>query len=169
MVILCSAMEARSDGVEVAQIFGINQGSDGFFMERHPKMGPLNTATAGIFLAGACQGPKDIPDTVAQASGAAAQALKLAIRGKVEIPCTTAWIDPDVCQGCRTCIRVCEHSAIKFDEKREISVVNQALCKGCGNCTVTCQNSAAHIWQFGENRILTEFDGIVEGLQAVGV
>ena len=169
MVILCSAIEARRDGVEVARIFGINQGSDGFFMERHPKMGPLNTATAGIFLAGACQGPKDIPDTVTQASGAAAQALKLAIRGKVEIPCTTAWIDPDVCEGCRTCIRVCEHSAIEFDEKREISVVNQALCKGCGNCTLTCQNNAAHIWQFGENQILTEFDGVVEGLRAVSV
>nr|MBC8419636.1 (2Fe-2S)-binding protein [Desulfobacterales bacterium] len=77
MVILCAAIEARKDTSEVAKIFGINQGEDGFFLERHSKLAPLKTAMDGIFLAGACQGPKDIPDTVSQASGAAAQALEL--------------------------------------------------------------------------------------------
>ena len=169
MVILCSAMEARKDTTDVAKLFGINQGTDGFFSEEHPKLAPLNTVMSGIFLAGACQGPKDIPDTVAQASGAAAQALELAIRGKVEIPYTTAWIDPDVCEGCLTCIKECEHGAIEFDERRGVSVVNQAICKGCGICASTCANSAAHLWQFRERQILTEFDGIMEGLQAVAV
>jgi len=169
MVILCAAIEARKDTSEVAKIFGINQGEDGFFLERHSKLAPLKTAMDGIFLAGACQGPKDIPDTVSQASGAAAQALELAIRGKVEIPTTIAWIDPEMCQGCLTCINLCEYSAIEFNEQKGVSVVNQAICKGCGICAGNCQNSAAHVWQFREKRIYTEFDGIVEGLQAVGM
>lgn len=169
MVILCSAMEARKDASHVAKILGINQGADGFFSEEHAKLAPFNTAMAGVFLAGACQGPKDIPDTVAQASGAAAKALELAIRGKVEIPYTTAWIDPDVCESCLTCIKACEYGAIEFDEKRGVSVVNQAACEGCGVCASSCPNGAAHLWQFKEKQILTEFDGIMEGLQMAAI
>jgi heterodisulfide reductase subunit A len=169
MVVLCAAIEARKDATDVAKIFGINQGEDGFFAEKHAKLAPLNTAISGIFLAGACQGPKDIPDTVAQASGAAAQALDLAIRGKVEIPSTIAWIEPELCEGCLTCVKACEHGAIEFNEKMGVSVVNQAVCKGCGICASVCANGAAHLWQFKEKEILTEYDGIMEGLQAVAV
>ena len=169
MVILCAAIEARKDTAEVAKIFGVNQDKDGFFRESHPKLGPLNSATSGIFLAGACQGPKDIPDTVAQASGAAAKALELAIQGKAEIPITMAWIDQDACQGCLECIKQCTYGAIDFNEWRRVSMVNQAICKGCGDCADACPNDAAHIWQFSENQILTEHDGIMEGLQAVGM
>jgi heterodisulfide reductase subunit A len=169
MVILCAAIEARKDASEVSRMFGISQGNDGFFMERHSKLAPLQTAMDGIFLAGACQGPKDIPDTVSQASGAAAQALELAIRGTVEIPTTIAWIDPDMCQGCLTCIDLCEYAAIDFDEQRKVSVVNQAVCKGCGICASNCSSSAAHVWQFRDRRIYTEFDGIIEGLHAAGM
>ena len=104
MVVLCTAMEARKDSRDIGRTLGINQGSDGFFLEEHPKLGPLNTATDGVFIAGACQGPKDIPDTVAQASGAASKALLLATRGEVEIPSTVSYIDPDICAGCMTCI-----------------------------------------------------------------
>ena len=107
MVILCTAMEARGDAIEVCRLFGVNLGADGFFLEEHPKLRPLNTATDGVFLAGTCQGPKDIPDTVSQASGAAAKALSLATLGKVEVPSATAWIDPDLCAGCQTCIGLC--------------------------------------------------------------
>jgi heterodisulfide reductase subunit A len=169
MVILCAAIEAREDAIDVAKIFGIHRGADGFFAEEQAKLAPLNTAMSGIFLAGACQGPKDIPDTVAQASGAAAQALDLAIRGKVEIPSTIAWIEPELCEGCLTCVQACEHGAIEYNEKSGVSVVNQAICKGCGICANTCPNGAAHLWQFKEKEILTEYDGIMEGLQAVGM
>ncbi|MCK5098469.1 MAG: FAD-dependent oxidoreductase, partial [Desulfobacteraceae bacterium] len=96
MVVLCVAMQAREDALDVGRIFGVNQGADGFFLEEHPKLGPLNTATDGVFIAGACQSPKDIPDTVAQASGAAAKALSLATRGQVQVPSTISWIDPDI-------------------------------------------------------------------------
>ncbi len=83
MVILCTAMEARADAGEVARVFGISTGADGFFLEEHPKLEPVSTPTAGVFLAGACQGPKDIPDTVAQAKGAASEALALSALGEV--------------------------------------------------------------------------------------
>ena len=114
MVVLCSAMEARADTTEVGRLFGVNPGADGFFLEEHPKLGPLNTATDGVFLAGACQGPKDIPDTVAQASGAAAKSLSLATRGVVEVPSAISWIDPEVCSGCQTCIDLCAYGAIEY-------------------------------------------------------
>jgi len=169
MVILCAAIQARKDANEVGKIFGLKQEAGGFFAESHPKLAPLNTTTGGIFLAGTCQGPKDIPDTVAQASGASAQALALAIRGKAEIPVSTAWIDPDVCEGCMTCIEQCAQAAIEFNEIQRVSVVNQAVCNGCGVCASACPNNAAHIWQFAEKQILTELDGVVKRVQAVAI
>ncbi len=168
MVILCVAMESRSDAVEVGRIFGINQGADGFFLEEHPKLGPLNTATDGVFIAGACQSPKDIPDTVAQASGAASKALSLATRGQVQVPSAISWIDPDICAGCQTCIGLCPYSAIEFDERRQVSVVNEALCKGCGSCAGFCPSGAAQVRHFMEKQVFAELDGIMDALHAVG-
>jgi heterodisulfide reductase subunit A len=162
-------MEARQDAAEVGRVFGVNLGADGFFLEEHPKLGPLNTATDGVFLAGACQSPKDIPDTVSQASGAAAKALSLATRGEVQVPSTIAWIDPDVCAGCRTCIGLCAYSAIDFDERRQVSVVNEAVCKGCGSCAGFCPSGAAQVRHFTKKQIFAEFDGIMEALQSVGM
>jgi len=169
MVILCVAMESREDAVEVGRIFGVNQGADGFFLEEHPKLAPLNTATDGVFLAGACQSPKDITDTVAQASGAAAKALSLATLGKVEVPPTICWIDPDICAGCQTCIELCAYSAIEFDERRGVSVINEAVCKGCGSCSGFCPSGAAQVKHFKKKQIFAEFDGIMDALHAVGM
>jgi heterodisulfide reductase subunit A len=169
MVILCSAMEARDDAADVGRIFGVNEGADGFFLEEHPKLGPLNTATDGVYLAGACQGPKDIPDTVSQASGAAAKALELAARGEVEVSPTISWIDPDVCAGCQTCIGLCAYNAIEFDERRGVSVINEALCKGCGSCSGFCPSGAAQVKHFNEKQIFAEIDGLVDALAEVGI
>ncbi len=163
MVILCTAMEARKDASETARIFGINQGGDGFFLEEHPKLGPMSTATDGIFLAGSCQGPKDIPDAVSHAAGAACQALSLATAGKVEISPTISWIDPDVCAGCQTCINLCAYSAIEFDERRQVSVVNEALCKGCGSCAGFCPSGAAQVKHFTARQIFAEIEALVSG------
>ena len=164
MVILCVAMEPARDADQVGRIFGVNQGPDGFFLEEHPKLGPLNTATDGIYLAGTCQGPKDIPDTISQASGAAAKALSLAVRGKVEIPPVISRIDPDICAGCRICIKLCTYSAIEFDERRKISIVNDALCKGCGSCAGFCPSGAAQVEHFTGKQILAELEGIMDAL-----
>ncbi|MBW2207476.1 MAG: FAD-dependent oxidoreductase [Deltaproteobacteria bacterium] len=168
MVILCAAMEARADTAEVGRIFGVSQGADGFFLEEHPKLGPLNTATDGVFLSGACQGPKDIPDAVAQASGAAAKALALATRGKVDISPTISWIDPDLCAGCQTCINLCPYTAIEFDERRRVSVVNEALCKGCGSCSGFCPSGAARSKHFNNRQIFAEIEGIMDAVAEVG-
>ena len=169
MVVLCAAMESRRDTAEVGRIFGVNQGADGFFLEEHPKLGPLNTATDGVFLAGACQSPKDIPDTVAQASGAAVKSLSLASRGKVVIPSAISWIDSDICSGCQTCIGLCPYSAIEFDARRWVSVVNEALCKGCGSCAGGCPSGAAQVRHFRKEQLFAECDGIMNALKAVGM
>ncbi|MEA1968039.1 MAG: FAD-dependent oxidoreductase [Thermodesulfobacteriota bacterium] len=164
MVVLCTAMEARADAKDIGRILGISQGADGFFLEEHPKLGPLNTATDGVFIAGACQGPKDIPDAVSQASGAAAKAMLLASRGEVEIPSTISYIDPDVCAGCKTCIGLCPYSAIEFNERRGISVVNEALCKGCGSCSGFCPSGAAQVRHFKEKQMFAELSGVMDAL-----
>ena len=168
MVILCAAMEARGDAAEVGRVFGINPGADGFFLEEHPKLGPLNTATDGVFLAGACQSPKDIPDTVAQASGAAAKALSMAARGEVDVPSAISWIDPDRCAGCQGCIGLCPYSAIEFNERLQVSVVNEAQCKGCGSCAGFCPSGAAQIHHFKGKQLFAELDGIFDAQHAVG-
>jgi len=169
MAVLCVAMQARSDAQEVGRIFGVNQGADGFFLEEHPKLGPLNTATDGVFLAGACQGPKDIPDAVSQASGAAVKALALATLGKVEVAPILSWIDPDVCAGCRTCIELCPYTAIEYNARMGVSVVNEALCKGCGSCAGFCPSGAAQVKHFNEKQIFAELEGIIDSLHTVGI
>jgi heterodisulfide reductase subunit A len=146
----------------VARVFGVNQGGDGFFLEEHPKLGPVSTATDGIFLAGVCQGPKDIPDTVSHASGAAAQALALAARGKVQVSPVTSWIDPDICAGCQTCIKLCAYSAIEFNERRGVSEVNEAVCKGCGSCAAFCPSGAARVKHFTPRQIFAEIEGLLD-------
>jgi heterodisulfide reductase subunit A len=147
--------------LEVARRFGIATGADGFFLEEHPKLEPVSTATSGVFLAGACQGPKDIPDTVAQAKGAACEALALSTAGKVTVSPMISHIDPDVCVGCKVCIGLCAYSAIEFDERHHISVVNEAVCKGCGSCAGYCPSGAAKIRQFTDSQIFREIDGIL--------
>ena len=161
MVILCTAMEARSDANEVARIFGISTGSDGFFQEEHPKLEPVSTPTSGVFLAGVCQGPKDIPDTVAQAKGAAAECLALSASGKVSVAPMISSIDPDICIGCQVCIGLCAYSAIEFNALKGISVVNEAVCKGCGSCAAYCPSGAAQIRHFTNKQIFAEIDGLL--------
>jgi heterodisulfide reductase subunit A len=142
MVVLCTALEPRADANEVAQLFGINRSADGFFLERHPKLDPVATMSDGIYLAGCCQGPKDIPDTVAQASAAAGKVLSMISKGKVQVEAATASVDHEVCTGCGQCVAVCAYKAIDLDPKTKLAEVNEALCKGCGACAVTCPSSA---------------------------
>jgi heterodisulfide reductase subunit A len=161
MVVLGTGLTAHRGAERVAQIFGISQSADGFFMEAHPKLRPVATNVDGIFLAGCCQGPKDIPDTVAQASAAAAEVISLATKGQIEVEPTTAWIDPELCAGCKLCIEICPYSAIEFLDAKGISIVNEALCKGCGACTAICPNKAARQNHFTQDQVLSEVEGLV--------
>jgi heterodisulfide reductase subunit A len=161
MVILCTAMEARADAGDVARMFGIAAGSDGFYQEQHPKLEPVSTASSGIFLAGACQGPKDIPDTVAQAKGAACEALALSASGYVSVAPMISAIDADICIGCQACIGLCAYSAIEFNERLGISEVNEAVCKGCGSCAGHCPSGAAKVRHFTDKQIFAEIEGLL--------
>jgi len=154
MVILCPAMEPQPDAEAVARLFNISRSADGFFLEKHPKLDPVATTTDGIFIVGCCQGPKDIPDTVAQASAAAARVLAMISKGRVEIEAATAVIDEGICSGCQICNLLCPYSAISFDEEKEVCRVNDALCKGCGACVGGCPSDAISLNHFNNEQIL---------------
>ncbi|MCK5434303.1 MAG: CoB--CoM heterodisulfide reductase iron-sulfur subunit A family protein [Dehalococcoidales bacterium] len=161
MVILSVALEAQPDAGTVARLFNISRSADGFFLEKHPKLEPVSTMSDGIFVAGCCQGPKDIPDTVAQASAAAAEVLAMIGKGKVEIEAATAVVDERICSGCQLCLLVCPYSAISFDEKKEVCRVNEALCKGCGACVGACPSDAISLNHFTNEQILAQMEGIL--------
>ncbi len=163
MVILCTAMEPRPDVNDVARVFGISTGSDGFYQEEHPKLEPVSTATSGVFLAGTCQSPKDIPDTVAHAKGAAAEALSLSASGQVAVSPMISFIDPDICIGCQVCISLCPYTAIEYNERKGISEVNEAICKGCGSCSGYCPSGAAKVRHFTDKQIFSEIEGLLAG------
>jgi heterodisulfide reductase subunit A len=158
LVILNVAMEPRADIDEVARVFLLGRSADGFFMERHPKLEPIGTMLDGIYAVGCCQGPKDIPDTVAQATGAAAKAIALISKGKVEMEAATACVDEEVCSCCGYCEAACAYTAIAIDLKRRVAVVNEAVCKGCGACTVNCPSKAIQLKNFGSKQILDMLD-----------
>jgi len=161
MVVLCTAIEAQSDAEEIARTFSVSRKADGFFMERHPKLDPVATMTEGIYVVGCCQGPKDIPDTVSQASAAAALALAMISRGKVEIEAAIALIDEELCAGCKICNLLCPYNAISFDEEKKVSRINEALCKGCGTCVAACPSGAVIGKHFTTEQIMTEIEGVL--------
>jgi heterodisulfide reductase subunit A len=161
MVVLATGLEPRADSQEVRRMFNISCGSDGFFLERHPKLAPVSTFTDGIFLAGCCQAPKDIPDTVAQAGAAAAEALALIDAGYVESEPNTAHVMEEICSGCKTCMTMCPYHAISFMSEIRKSRVNEALCKGCGTCVVACPSGAMRQNMFEDQEIFEEIEGIL--------
>jgi heterodisulfide reductase subunit A2 len=159
MVVLSTALEPRSDAAEVARKFSISRSKDGFFLEKHPKLDPVATTTDGVFVAGCCQGPKDIPDTVAQAAAAAARVLSMISKGTVEIEAATSVIDEALCSGCKTCIGLCCYNAIYYDEEKKVSVINEALCKGCGTCAAACPSCAITSRHFTKEQIMAQIEG----------
>jgi heterodisulfide reductase subunit A len=159
MVILSPALQAQADAKAVAHMLGIGCGTEGWFMERHPKLAPVQTAADGVYVAGACQFPKDIPDCVAQGAAAAANILSLVDRGVFSIEPVTAEIDEQLCGGCKTCILMCPYTAITFDQEKKIAVVEDALCKGCGTCVAACPAGAAQQLGYTDAQISAELEG----------
>ena len=161
MIVLSTGLEPRADAAEVRRLFNISCGGEGFFLERHPKLAPVSTFTDGIFLAGCCQGPKDIPDTVAQAGAAAAEALALIDAGFVETEPNTARVIEEVCSGCKTCVPVCPYHAIALLDDTGKARVNQALCKGCGTCVAACPSASIVQNLFEDEEIFEEIEGVL--------
>ena len=156
MIILMVGMEAHEDAKYVAHSVGVSMCGNQFFIEKHPKLDPVATTTDGVYIVGSCQGPKDIPDSVAQARAATARILATISRGKVEVEVTTAVVNEDICCGCQTCIKVCPYTAIHFDEEKKVSVVNEILCKGCGTCGSACPTGAIRSRHFTDLQILSQ-------------
>jgi heterodisulfide reductase subunit A len=156
LVVLVPALAPRSDADEFARMLRVSQSGDGFFLEAHPKLRPMDTFTGGIFIAGCCQGPKDIQDTVSMASGAAARAADILSKKELEAEPLIAYVDEDVCSGCSVCISVCAYKAIDLIEEKDKShaKVNEALCMGCGACVGACPSGAMQQRGFKDNQML---------------
>jgi len=161
MVVLSSGLEAQADAEDVRRLFNITCSGDGWFLERHPKLAPVNTFTDGIFLAGCCQGPKDIPDTVAQAGAAAAEALALIDAQFIELEPNTAYIIEEECSGCKSCVPLCPYTAISFVEEKKKAEINEVLCKGCGVCVAACPSGSIHQNLFEDAQIFEEVEGVL--------
>jgi len=158
LVVLANGLVPSTDLAKINELFHASRSADGFLLEAHPKLRPLECSTAGIFLAGACQGPKDIPDTVAQASGAAAKAVDLLSSGEIELEPLKAVVDKDLCSGCRLCESLCPFVAIEMKKEGEASraEVVEAMCQGCGLCSAACPTGAIKIQQYGSNQVLAQ-------------
>ncbi len=172
LVVLAAATKSKDDAEALGRKLSVSTDTNNFFTEAHPKLRPVETHSAGIYLAGACQGPKDIPETVAQASAAAAKVIGLLSKSKlVNNPCVSG-VNEAVCSGCLECTKMCPYDAIsaktiEFNDhgkisKRVVASVNEALCQGCGGCTVTCRPGAIDLKGFTNRQILAEVDAICQ-------
>jgi len=160
LIVLMVGMEAREDSKEIAHLANISQDKDGWFIESHPKLEPVATTTDGIFIAGTCVAPKDIPDTVAQARAAAARILARIAKGKIEVDAVYSEVDENQCSGCRFCNDLCPYNAIEFNEEENHSYVISALCKACGVCVAACPSSAIKGRHFTDEQLLAQIDGL---------
>ncbi|MFZ3101706.1 MAG: CoB--CoM heterodisulfide reductase iron-sulfur subunit A family protein [Desulfitobacteriaceae bacterium] len=170
MVVLAVAMEAREDAADLGRILGISTDKDHFFTEAHPKLKPVETHTAGVFLAGACQGPKDIPDSVAQAGAAASKAIGLLSKSQMETEPVVSEVNESRCSGCLMCKGICPYKAIDakmIQERvggklieRQVASVNKSLCHGCGACTVACRAGCLNLLGFTNEQILAEVEAV---------
>jgi heterodisulfide reductase subunit A len=171
LVVLAAAIEPDKSARPLATMLTASMDTNDFFTEAHPKLRPVESPTAGIFLSGACQGPKDIPETVSQASAAASKAIGLLCKDKLTCNPCVAHSDEMMCNGCSQCANVCPYGAISYEEKefrmpnrttaiRRVATVNPAVCQGCGACTVTCPSGAMDLNGFSNGQIMAEVDAI---------
>lgn len=154
LVVLATATVPRAGAQELGQRLRVATDEHGFFSEAHPKLRPVESLTAGVFLAGSAQFPKDIPEAVAQASGAAAKVLSLFSQRQMVQEPTIAFVDPAICSGCGLCIPACPYEARLMHDWQHIAVVNTALCQGCGACTMVCPNKASQVRNLTPRQVL---------------
>lgn len=168
LVVLATGLVAQRDAAKLAQMLHIPYDKNNLFTEAHPKLAPVETITSGIFLTGACQSPKDIPDTVATASAASVKALGLLLQGELEREPLIAKVDKNLCSGCENCKKACSFNAIEMKEiedrqqkrKRMVAEVLEGVCSGCGNCTAVCRMSAIDLEGFSNRQIMEEIEAL---------
>ena len=171
MVVLAAAIEPDKSARPLATMLTASMDTNDFFTEAHPKLRPVESPTAGVFLSGACQGPKDIPETVAQAGAAASKVIGLLCKDALSCNPCVAQPDEMMCNGCSNCEKVCPYGAITYIDKefrgpnrttllRRVAQVNPAVCQGCGACTVACMSGAMDLKGFSNKQIFAEVDAI---------
>jgi heterodisulfide reductase subunit A len=171
MVVLATAIEPDPTARAIGTMLTASMDTNDFFTEAHAKLRPVESPTAGIFLSGVCQGPKDIPETVSQASAAAAKVIGLLAKDKLTCNPCVANSDEMLCNGCSSCEKVCPYGAITYSDKefrgpnrttliRRVASVNEAVCQGCGACTVACPSGAMDPKGFSNRQIMAEVDAI---------
>lgn len=159
MAILSVGLEARPESREIQQKFNLSCGSEGFFLEKHPKLEPVDTMTTGIFLAGTAEGPKDIRETSTQAKAAASRASRLMKKGVIKIEAMTASVEEELCSGCKICESVCPFNAIRVNGTSKVA---EAACQGCGICVAACPVGAITMSYFTDAQILAQIESVLE-------
>jgi heterodisulfide reductase subunit A len=170
MVVLATAMMAQTEAPKLAQTLGVPYDKYGFINEVHPKLRPVETSSGGIFLAGACNSPRDIPDSVAMASAAAAKALVLFGSDMLEREPVVAKVNEVTCAGCLYCKKVCAYNAIEVKEIKDrqgnlikvVAYVNAGLCQGCGTCNATCPSKSVELLGFKDDQIYAQINAFAE-------
>jgi len=162
LAVLAVGLRPSDDSEKIQRLLRLSKTSDGFFMEAHPKLKPVDTPTRGVFLAGCAESPKDIKDSVTQASAAAARASILMAKGSVTIEAITPMIYTEKCTGCGMCTRVCPYHAITVNEERKKAEVIEAACSGCGNCAAECPFNAIEMRHFTDEQIYAQIDAATE-------
>jgi len=163
MVVLSVGLEPRQDGEQLRHLLTLSQTSDGFLAECHPKLMPVDAPTRGVFLAGCVEAPKDIKDSVTQASAAAARAGVILSAGKIKLEAATAVVDKEKCTCCEVCVRVCPYGAITASRDQKIPAkVTEAMCAGCGACAAECQFDAISIRHFDDQQFIAQIEAAQE-------
>ena len=161
MVILSVGLEPRRDSDATAKLFGISCSSNGWFIEKHPKLDPVATMTEGIYIAGCAQGPKDIPASVSQGAAAAARVLGKIEQKEMALEPIRASVIEEKCSGCRICNGLCPFNAITFHEDKMVSEINPAMCQGCGTCVAACPAGAITGTGFSNEQVLAQIEGLL--------
>jgi len=163
MVVLSLGVKPCEDVKETQEMLALQRTSDGFYLEAHPKLQPVDSATKGIFFAGCAESPKDIKDSVTQASASAARAMRLMNSGEITVEAITAEVLKDECKLCGVCVRVCPYNAITMDKDNNIPAqVIQAACSGCGTCAAECPTNAISMRHFTDSQIEGQIDSLLE-------
>ncbi|MBQ4256665.1 MAG: CoB--CoM heterodisulfide reductase iron-sulfur subunit A family protein, partial [Oscillospiraceae bacterium] len=171
LVVLATAIEPDKSARSIGTMLTASMDTNDFFTEAHPKLRPVESPTAGVFLSGVAQGPKDIPETVTQASAAAAKVIGILVKDQLTGNPCVAHSDELMCNGCSACEKVCPYGAITYSDKefrqpdrtvaiRRVASVNPAVCQGCGACTVACPSGAMDLKGFSNQQIMAEVDAI---------
>ncbi|MFQ5812265.1 MAG: CoB--CoM heterodisulfide reductase iron-sulfur subunit A family protein [Anaerolineae bacterium] len=162
LVVLATGIVPRRDAQGIAELLKLPRSPDGFFAEAHPKLKPVDTVNDGIYLAGCCQGPKDIPDTISQAKAAASSAMIPLSRGRVKVESVTGVVEVETCAGCGICESLCAYGALARDVRKGIMAVNQVLCKGCGACAAACPSGTMTLSHFTHDQIMAQIEAMLE-------